>query len=127
MLAPMTGSPFSSTTFPLTVVVWAYRVAEDKLININKTSVLQLLISLSFFIIDLVWCDMKIGLLMVLGTYLERVCGRRSAKIVVELSFNHVVELIGFYLSEIKRSGYASGSDFSMEKSCCGQFDYTYH
>jgi len=54
---------------------------------------------------------------MVLDTYLERVCRRSTAKIVVELSFNHVIELIGFYLSENKRSGYASRSDFTMEKS----------
>jgi len=53
---------------------------------------------------------------MVLDTYLERLCRRSTAKIVVELSFNHVVELNGFYLSEIKRSGYASHSDLSMEK-----------
>lgn len=64
---------------------------------------------------------------MVLGTYLERVCRRSTAKIVVKLSFNHVVELIGFYLSEIKRSDMPARSDFSMEKSYGGQFGYTYH
>jgi len=53
---------------------------------------------------------------MVLCTYLERIYRRSTAKIVVELSFSHVVELIDFYLSEIKRAVIPACSNFSMEK-----------